>query len=101
MSDPVQAERSAFRELDSLVRKLTEELAGFRRRALSAEAQLRELEGRGNGDEDPGSVLDRVAELERENAELQERLDKATERATRMLDRVRFLRQQVRNGGEK
>ncbi len=34
----------AFRELDGLVRKLTEQLAGYRRRALSAESRTRELE---------------------------------------------------------
>ena len=34
----------AFRELDTLVRNLTEQLAGYRRRAMAAEARARELE---------------------------------------------------------
>lgn len=34
----------AFRELETLVRHLGEQLAGFRRRALSAETRVRELE---------------------------------------------------------
>lgn len=34
----------AFRELDTLVRNLTDQLAGYRRRALSSEARARELE---------------------------------------------------------
>lgn len=34
----------AFRELDNLVRNLTDQLAGYRRRALSAESRVRELE---------------------------------------------------------
>lgn len=35
---------AAFRELEALVRNLSEQLAGFRRRALSAETHVRELE---------------------------------------------------------
>ncbi len=35
---------AAFRELDALVRRLTEQMAVFRRRALTAEARVRELE---------------------------------------------------------
>lgn len=34
----------AFRELDTLVRNLSDQLAGYRRRALSAESRARELE---------------------------------------------------------
>ena len=99
MSDPVQAERAAFRELESVMRNLAEELASFRRRALTAEARVRELEG-GSGD-DLGSVADRIAELEKQNAALDARLQQAGARARQMLERVRFLRQQAKNGGEK
>lgn len=101
MSDPVQAERAAFRELETAVGHLAEELAAFRRRALTAEARLRELDERSSGGDSPTSVLDRVAELERENAALSAKLEQATARARQMLERVRFLRQQARAGGEK
>jgi len=40
----VRPEAAAFRELDTLVRNLSDLLAGFRRRALAAEARSRELE---------------------------------------------------------
>jgi chromosome segregation ATPase len=40
----MRPEVSAFRELDSLVRNLTDQLAGYRRRALAAESRTRELE---------------------------------------------------------
>jgi hypothetical protein len=40
----VRPEIAAFRELDTLVRNLSDQLAGFRRRALAAEARSRELE---------------------------------------------------------
>jgi len=40
----VRPETVAFRELDTLVRNLSDQLAGYRRRALTAEARARELE---------------------------------------------------------
>ena len=40
----MRPELTAFRELDGLVRRLTEQMAVFRRRALTAEARVRELE---------------------------------------------------------
>lgn len=90
MSDSEQADLVAFHELEHLVHHLGEELATFRRRALQAEARIREL---GAPDERPLS-RPRVAELERENVDLRARLDAAAVRARQMLDRVHFLRQQ-------
>ena len=40
----MRPETIAFRELDSLVRTLSDQLAGYRRRALAAESRTRELE---------------------------------------------------------
>ncbi len=40
----MRPETAAFRELDTLVRNLSDQLAGYRRRALSAESRTRELE---------------------------------------------------------
>jgi hypothetical protein len=40
----VRPDTIAFRELDTLVRNLSDQLAGYRRRALSAELRTRELE---------------------------------------------------------
>jgi hypothetical protein len=42
-----------------------------------------------------------VKELEHDNAALSARLDAATMRATQMLDRVRFIRQQSQGEGER
>lgn len=82
----------AFAELQHLVRHLGEELASFRSRALNAEARVRSLAGRIG----PDGVADteRLAELERENQELRQRLAAAGEQARHMLERLRFLRQQ-------
>ena len=119
------ASSSPFHELERLVRHLGDELAGFRRRALQAEARVRELEealaqrgedksrGRGaRGDravaraaadgDDIASADDRApvaldadaSTLAAENAVLRDRLHAASVRTRRMLDRMRFLRQQ-------
>jgi hypothetical protein len=93
VSDHEQPDLHALRQLESLVRHLGEELATFRRRAMQAETRLRGFES-----PKPGSDLfteQRVAQLERENADLQARLAFATERARTVLQQVRFLRQQA------
>lgn len=106
MSDSVRPEIAAFQELETLVRHLGDELAGFRRRALVAEARVRELEGHGGRHAKDGQrdLADRCTQLEHENAALKSRLEAATARTEQMLERVRFVRQQTQNsaaGGER
>lgn len=101
MSDSERPEQAAFQELETLVRHLATELASFRRRALTAEARVRELEGRTDDVSDGGSPVVRIEALEQQNAELDARLVQARERAAQMLERVRFLRQQTRSGGDR
>ena len=103
MSDSVRPEIASFRELETLVRHLGDELAGFRRRALLAEAKLRDAEGQANTPEmlEQRELSDRVNQLEHENAALKARLDAATARTKQMLDRVRFIRQQAQGGSER
>lgn len=84
-----------------LVRHLATELAAFRRRALTAEARVRKLEGRTEEDGTLGSAVERLEELEQENASLDSRLAQARSRAELMLERVRFLRQQAKAGGDR
>ena len=100
MSDSERPEIAAFLELETLVRHLGDELASFRRRALVAEARVREIDGAGSEPlmQQQRELSDRCASLERENASLKERLDGATARTGQMLDRVRFIRQQTQNG---
>ncbi|MEO7456630.1 MAG: hypothetical protein ABIY52_10240 [Gemmatimonadaceae bacterium] len=103
MSDSARPEVIAFRELETLVRHLGDELAGFRRRALLAEAKLRDAEGQASTPAmvEQRELSDRVTQLEHENAALKARLDAATARTRQMLDRVRFIRQQAQGGGER
>lgn len=103
MSDSERPEITAFRELETLVGRLADELAGFRRRALVAEARVRELEGQvaQPARQQQRHLSERVTLLEQENAALRERLDTATARTSQMLDRVRFIRQQAQGGSER
>ena len=96
MSANERAEIVAFKELEALVRSLGEELATFRRRAIAAEAQLKEA-GQTPRVSGTGEAVDRASELELENQALRERVTRAEERIRHMMDRVRFLRQQLQS----
>ena len=97
MSDSAPPEFASFHELEQLVRNLGDELAGFRRRALSAETRLKALEA-ANGPADLFSH-ERLAAAEQENAELKRRLAAATERTNQVVGQLRFLRQQHERAG--
>jgi hypothetical protein len=94
MSDNEQPDNAAVRELDVLVRHLADELANFRRRALTAEARIKELESH-EGGAVGFELSSQVTRLEQENQQLEAKLEAAGTRAKQMLDRVRFLRQQA------
>lgn len=93
MSDPESLpETHPLTQLSQLVRRLGEELASFRKRALQAEATLRGYESSSRS----GDLFteQRVVDLERENADLRARLQFATDQTRAILAQVRFLRQQ-------
>ena len=92
MSSPARPDAKAFLELEALVRNLGEELSTFRKRAHAAEARLKAIATKGGGGDEHAE--ERVAQLEGENAKLKTRLAAAADRTGKMLDRVRFLRQQ-------
>lgn len=96
MSDNARSEILAFRELTMLVRHLGDELATFRKRALTAESRVKAMEVAGSTNTE--GLAERVARLEAENIDLRGRLDAARGRARHMLERVRFLRQQQEGG---
>jgi len=83
----------AFRELESLVRALGEQLASYRQRALTAEERLRRIDASADHP-DPPHVRERILSLEQENAALRGRLSAASARTRSVLERVHFLRQQ-------
>jgi len=99
MSESERPELLAVSELATLVGHLSDELAGFRRRALVAETRLRELEEGTDAEGASRRVAGRMKSLEEENAMLRSRLDGATARTKQVLDRIHFLRQQAEAGG--
>ena len=90
-SSSERPDEAAFSELQQLVRHLGDELAGFRRRALQAEARVKAIDSAGGTSR---MTPERMEKLERENADLRKRLEAARARTRQVLDRVRFLRQQ-------
>lgn len=88
-------DQKAIADLEQLLHHLAEELAGWRRRTLKAEAELQEA--RGNGGVLAGPELSqsrqRVIELELENQTLRQRIDGARERLKTLAGRLTFLEQ--------
>ena len=85
----------ALRELDEVLRHLESELAGWRRRALSAENKLGDAGGTAGASSEGGPRK----EVEEENRVLQQRLVAAKGRVGDLLERLRFLEEQQDPGG--
>jgi chromosome segregation ATPase len=85
----------AMTDLEQVLHNIAEELAGWRRRTLKAEAELQEA--RANGGVLAGPELtqtrQRVIELEMENLALRQRIDAAKERLGALAGRLSFLEQ--------
>ncbi len=92
MSAKERPELQAYRELEALVRNLGEELAAFRRRAIEAEARLKQTPTAPTRTKGGG---ERVQALEAENSALKTRIGRSEDRVRQMIERVRFLRQQL------
>ena len=96
--DGGQPERAAFQELDAAVGALIEELAAMKGRASEAEAksvELEELVQRFTGDDaEAGRLLTRLKDLEGENTDLKERLERGREGIDRLIARIKFLEEQ-------
>jgi predicted nucleic acid-binding Zn-ribbon protein len=86
-------DRVALERLEPIVRRLTEELAAWRKRCQRAEAELAELKARGGTLAGPEllQVRQRIVDLERENQELRGRVVAAREDMTLLHSRLVFL----------
>jgi FtsZ-binding cell division protein ZapB len=88
-------DQQALGDLEQVVNNLAEELAGWRRRTLKAEAELQQA--RANGGVLAGPELNqarqRVIELETENQALRLRIDAAKERLRVLAGRLSFIEQ--------
>jgi len=88
-------------QLESGLRYVADELAGWRARAVKAEAELKEGGARSGGavaKSDP-ETRGRVADLEQENRTLRQRVDAARGRVHDLLSRLTFLEEQARQAG--
>ena len=85
----------ALMDLEQVANHLAEELAGWRRRTLKAEAELQQA--RANGGVLAGPELNqarqRVIELETENQALRLRIESAKERLLVLAGRLSFIEQ--------
>ena len=86
----------ALDELERVLRHVGEELAGWRRRALTAEAELQEARATGGAVAGPElkEARQRIIALETENQALERRIEAAKERLRALGARLAFLEQQ-------
>ena len=99
--DGERADTPVLDQLEAILRGVAEELAGWRARALKAETDIKELQGRAGGGParlDP-EVRNRLAELEQENKTLRQRVEGAKLRVHDLLGRLTFLEEQAREAG--
>ena len=94
MTSPyVRPDIAAIADLERVLRHLTDELAGWRRRCLKAESELQGLkaqDGMVPGDQ-MHRVTGRMLDLERENLDLRTRVERARDLVTRLQQRLAFL----------
>lgn len=104
MTSPyVAPDAQAFAELERLLRHVTEELSSWRRRSLAAETELDEVKGK-EGMVPSQELLGfraRALELEQENVELRTRVERAREMVTHLQERLDFLEQDVEAGARR
>ena len=81
--------RDAIDQLESILRDVAEELAGWRSRAQKAESDLKSRGG--------GPVKN--TELESENKALRQRVEGARTRVHDLMQRLTFLEEQARENG--
>ena len=112
MYDGERADGRVLDQLETILRHVADELAGWRARALKAEGDLKELSARastagggaGGGGAGPGWKADpesrnRIADLEQENRALRQRVEAARVRVQDLLARLTFLEEQAHEGG--
>ena len=98
--DGERADAQVLDQLETILRHVADELAGWRARAVKAEAELKESSGRGGTAAKPDAeTRNRVADLEQENKTLRQRVEAARGRVYDLLSRLTFLEEQAREAG--
>jgi len=88
-------------QLETILRHVADELAGWRARAVKAEGELKESGARGGASaaKPDAETRNRVADLEQENKTLRQRVEVARARVHDLLSRLTFLEEQAREAG--
>jgi hypothetical protein len=90
-------------QLETVLRHVADELAGWRARALKAESELKETgirgAGAGTATKPDAETRGRVTDLEQENKTLRQRVEAARVRVHDLLSRLTFLEEQARQTG--
>ncbi|MFB3111935.1 MAG: hypothetical protein ACE10G_07880 [Gemmatimonadales bacterium] len=94
MSNAERPEFRALEELEAAIKRVSDELAVWRRRAHKAESDRVDL----SGDGDIVGARARILQLESENKELRGRVQHTRKRVTELLTRLRFLEEQTAAG---
>ena len=104
--DGERADAQVLDQLETILRHVADELAGWRARAVKAEGELKETAGRAGGGGGAGSAAkpdaetrNRIADLEQENKTLRQRVEAARLRVHDLLSRLTFLEEQAREAG--
>jgi predicted RNase H-like nuclease (RuvC/YqgF family) len=88
-----------YARLEGAVRRLGDELAGYRARAQLAEARAAELQTAlravSGGGLDPVSLREQVRNLEKENKDLRRQMIQAQDRVRHLMARFDFLREEL------
>ncbi len=90
--------RKRLRSLEKAVERLIDRLEEAEGRVSAAEKRRNEVEKllrqMTNGKADPAAMSERLGQLEAENSDLRERVDRGLEGVERLLSRVRFMEDQ-------
>jgi predicted RNase H-like nuclease (RuvC/YqgF family) len=86
-------DRAALEQLERVLDAVGEELAGWRRRSLKAEAELQEAKALGGAVAGPAlkEARQRVVDLETENLALSRRIEATRDRLRMLTSRLAFL----------
>ncbi len=99
--DGERADAQVLDQLETILRHVADELAGWRARAVKAEGELKESGARGGASvaKPDAETRNRVADLEQENKTLRQRVEAARLRVHDLLSRLTFLEEQAREAG--
>jgi len=103
--DGERADAQVLDQLETILRHVADELAGWRARAVKAESELKETAGRAGAGgaasaaKPDAETRNRIADLEQENKTLRQRVEAARLRVHDLLSRLTFLEEQAREAG--